>query len=343
MVIAADNALPSGIRYVCDDECDGYCVVERRGKRLYCDAEGNVCEDSELLERVAHLVIPPQWSEVWISADPNGHMQVTGRDARGRKQYIYHPDYVAFRQRAKFSKLVAFGERLPALRRHVDAELRRRTWDRERMLALAVKLLDRAHLRVGSRRYCEENATYGLTTLRRRHVKANGKKLQLCFQGKSGKSRKITIDDGRLRRLVREVSELPGYELFRYRDENDDLQHLDSADVNEYLQELMGDNFSAKDFRTWAGTTLAVQRYPQVLAEYEEHGRRGKLTTRLVKAVAKELGNTVSVCREYYIHPSILSLAEQEALPEETWPEASSSQGLSAAETYALELISSVD
>ena len=336
---AAQGGLPPSLRYVSDD-VPGLRRVRVDGTPPFRYLLGGerVCRDREVLARVDALAVPPQWSEVWICDDPHGHLQCTGRDEKGRKQYIYHADYTAFRQEAKFAKLVGFAEALPLLRGEVARQLRRRTWDRERMLALVVRLLDKTHLRIGSARYAEENDTYGLTTLRRRHLDDGHAALRLCFNAKSGKYRRVTIRNRRLARLVREVAELPGYELFRYRDEDGDPHTLDSREVNAYLREHLGDPYTAKDFRTWGGTSLAVKLYPRAAREHAEDGR-GKLETRLVRLVARELGNTVSVCREYYIHPAILELAGSQGLPDEPWPDESNAEDLAAYERYALQLI----
>lgn len=332
------DALPDDLVYV-EPSTSGYTARRlKRGWGIYDEGGGRI-QDAALLARVDALGIPPQWREVWVCADPAGHLQCTGRDAKDRKQYIYHAEYVAFRQNAKFRKLVGFAERLPAARREVARQLRRRTWDRERMLALMFRLLDRTHLRIGNDRYSAENETYGLTTLRRRHVRQDeGRDLRISFTGKSGKLRRVTVKNRQLRRLVREVSELPGYRLFTYRDERGKARELDSGDLNDYLHDLMGDRFSAKDFRTWGGTSDAVRLYPAAVEEHERAGR-GKLVTRLVRLVAKELGNTVSVCRSYYIHPEVLAGAERGGLPSETWEPHPRAEELAPYEAYTLEFL----
>lgn len=342
---AVTDELPGHLHHT-SDGAPGFSLDRGSGDFTLRDPDGQPVESSSTAKRVRDMVIPPQWTDVWVCADPSGHVQCTGRDARGRKQYIYHPDYVAFRQRSKFAKLILFAEKLPGLRVEVDRQLRRRTWDRERMLALTIRLLDRAHLRIGSARYEAENDTYGLTTLRRRHLedvdgtRGDGGVLRLCFSGKSGKFRRVTIKNRRLRRLVREVADLPGYRLFHYRDEQGRPADLDSGDVNEYLHRHMGERFSAKDFRTWGGTSYAVRFYPQALAAQTAAGARGRLATKLVRLVAAELGNTVTVCREYYIHPDVLAAAEARALPAEPWPDEASGTALAAYERAALEIIS---
>ena len=336
----APQGLPRGIYYVADAS-DGYWRRRRRGRHVIVDGGGAPCTEPAVLERVEQMVIPPQWENVWICRDGQGHLQCTGRDQRGRKQYIYHADYVAYRQRAKFDKVIRFAERLPELRAHVAELLARKTWDHDRMLGLVVRMLDHTHLRIGSARYAAENDTYGLTTLRRKHLSQDGRRgLELAFQGKSGKFRQVTIKNRQLRKLIKQVADLPGYELFKYRDEEGRAQRLDSGDVNDFLHEVMGDCYSAKDFRTWGGTSLAVKEYHAARLEHEAGGGKGKLTTKLVRRVARELGNTVSVCREYYIHPDVLARAEARELPDHDWDEhEAEALELAPYEQYTLDLL----
>lgn len=320
-------------------DTDGYVFSDGNRRRL-CDAlSGEVCDsEAEVAARIAEYVIPPKWTDVWIARDPRAYLQVTGRDRKGRKQYIYHPDYVAFRQRRKFARLVGFAERLPALRVEVDRQLRRRTWDRQRMLALMVHLLDQTKLRIGNERYMARNKTYGLTTLRRKHLKRQPGGLALDFKGKSNKFRHVAVEDKRLRRLLKEVSDRPGYRLFSYETSDGARETLHSDDVNEYLREHLGEGYSAKDFRTWGGTSLAVKFFPEVAAEVEARGKR-KPHKRIVKAVARALGNTVAVCREYYIHPAVIEAAEANELPRAPWSEACELGRLGDYEAYTVSLI----
>ena len=338
MAVLTDlSELPDGLVAVSDD-ADGYVFADADRKRL-CDAvTGHACDEAEVRARIAEYVIPPKWTDVWIARDPKAYLQVTGRDAKGRKQYIYHPDYVAYRQGLKFGKLIRFAERLPPLREEVARQLRRRKWDRERMLALMVHLLDQTKLRIGNERYLARNKTYGLTTLRRKHLKRQPGGLALDFKGKSNKFRHVAVEDKRLRRLLREVSDLPGYRLFAYQTSDGRREELDSGDVNDYLRRHLGEAFSAKDFRTWGGTSLAVKFFPEIVAECAARGK-GKPHKRVVKAVAKALGNTVAVCREYYIHPGVLAAAEAGELPTEPWASAEEAEALADYERYALDLI----
>lgn len=277
----------------------------------YYDQDGQKITDAQQLKRINALGIPPAWKHVWICPHSDGHLQATGRDEKGRKQYIYHQDWTAFRQAGKFRKMLAFAERLPAIRATVDQHLRKRSWTREKVCALAVKILDEYGLRIGNARYKDTNGTYGLTTLRRKHIDESEGRLQLSYKAKSGIYQQITVDNKRLARLVRACSELPGYEIFRYEDEDGKTYPLDSSDVNEYIKQIAGEEFSSKDFRTWTATVLAVDRLPEAQALLAEKPRR-KLEVTLVKLVSQALGNTMTVCRKYYIHPAVLVAVQEE-------------------------------
>ncbi len=331
------DVLPKGLTLVSDGE-GGLTFSDGTRDRLCCAVTGEPCDDEEVWARVRAHVIPPQWREVWVAREPNAHLQVTGRDAKGRKQYIYHPDYVAHRQSMKFGKMAQFAAGLPGLRAEVARQLRRRTWDKERMLALMVHLLDQTKLRVGNERYMSQNQTYGLTTLRRKHLKRQPGGLALDFKGKSNKFRHVAVENKKLRRMLQQVSDLPGHRLFDYKSSDGKRHSLESGDVNDYLHEHLGAAFSAKDFRTWGGTSLAVKFYPEIAAEVAATGK-GKADKRMVKAVAKALGNTVSVCREYYIHPVVLAKAERGELPLEPWDAIAPVEALADYETYTLGLI----
>lgn len=285
-----------------------------RGFR-YLDREGKSLE-GDTLEWAKSLVIPPMWEEVWISPDPNGHILSTGRDDKGRKQYLYHPDWAAQRQQLKFDKLVGFAEALPTLRRRLAEDLSLSGWSRDKVTAVAVSLLDEAGLRIGNRQYYKSNQTTGLTTLRRKHISLlDDGSLKLNYKGKSNQYRDVMIDNPELVKLIKACSELPGYELFRYCDENGENCTLDSSDVNEYLQRHIGDGFSSKDFRTWHGTTTAVKVAPECHRRVAA-GEAKQPDVEVVKCVAEKLGNTVSVCRKYYIHPTVLEAVTQPDLPD---------------------------
>jgi DNA topoisomerase I len=318
-------ARSAGLRYV-DDGDPG--VSRRRHGRgfVYRDSDGQTVHDQETLKRIRSLAIPPAWENVWISPTPHGHIQATGRDKRGRKQYRYHPLWRVVRDEAKYDRVLAFATALPKLRRRVARDLARAGLPRPKMVALVVRLLETTLLRVGNEEYVRDNRSFGLTTLRNRHVRVRGSEVRFSFRGKAGKNVEVGLLDRRLARLMRRVQELPGQRLFQYVDENGDVQPIDSDDVNDYLRTVMGDDFSAKDFRTWVGTVLAVRALRAIDAEssdgpdtrHEPEPTPGKVV-RAVREVARSLGNTAAVCRRCYIHPQVLdayldgSLAKLEA------------------------------
>jgi DNA topoisomerase IB len=284
----------------------------RRGKGFsYRDANGQPIKDREELARISALAIPPAYTRVWICSNPRGHLQATGRDARGRKQYRYHPRWREHRDLGKFDRILAFGKALPALRRCIRRDLALEGLPREKVVALLVRLLDDTLIRVGNDRYARDNRSYGLTTLRTRHVRAQRGLLRFTFRGKSGQDCEVEMDDRRLMRIVRRVQQLPGQRLFQYVDDDGQLQPVDSGMVNDYLHAACNDGggqeFSAKDFRTWGGTVHAARilaRTPRP-AKGGEQARRGALA-KAVGEVAGILGNTPAVCRGSYIHPRVL-------------------------------------
>ncbi|MDX2002118.1 MAG: DNA topoisomerase IB [Chitinophagales bacterium] len=294
------------LRYVSDTE-SGY-IRNRRGKGFfYTTAVGEKVTDAKVIERIRGLVIPPMWKKVWICKHANGHIQVTGLDAKNRKQYIYHPAWTEHRQSSKFLKMADFAKFLPLIRAHVKTDLRRHGWPKEKALALVINLLDEAHMRIGNLYYRDLNNTYGLTTLRRRHMKINGSSVQFEYKAKSGIQRKVKILDKGLVRLIKQCAELPGYEVFKYLDGEGHSHTLDSHDVNQYLKTITGENFSSKDFRTWGATRQAVCLFPEAVAEHVANPKK-KLRNLLVKKVAEKLGNTQKVCETYYIHPYVLEI-----------------------------------
>jgi DNA topoisomerase IB len=302
----ADAARAVGLRYVSDADPGLRREQAGRGFR-YRDAAGAVVRDADVLARIRSLAIPPAWTSVWICADPRGHLQATGRDARGRKQYRYHPRWHAVRGDGKFSRLVAFGQQLPRLRRRLRRDLARRGLPREKVLAVAVSLLAGTLVRVGNEEYARTNRSYGLTTLRERHVAflRKGRAL-LRFRGKSGQPHEVRVDDARLTRVLRRCTQLPGQSLFQYLDDDGTRQSIDSGMVNEYLHEAMGEDFTAKDFRTWGGTVQAIAclartPLPEEASEREQAGA----ITAVVREVATVLRNTPAVCRGSYIHPDV--------------------------------------
>lgn len=312
------------LRYVSDDE-PGY--ERRRWGRgfTYRDATGNTVKDKALRQRFDALVIPPMWSEVWICHDDNGHLQSTGRDDKARKQYLYHPLWDTVRDQAKFDAMIGFAEALPALRAQIAQDLEAPPLSRANVLAAVVKLLETTLIRIGNSRYAKLNKSYGLSTLRSKHVSEIDNGLAFDFVGKSAKTHHIELQDERLIEIVQACSELPGYQIFKYLDEQSNKQVVDSADINDYLREHIchdntGDSridrrYSAKDFRTWMASVLAASYLydelqtsvgEEVLASKPESRGRQTLVTEMVKNVADELGNTPTVCRSSYIHPAII-------------------------------------
>jgi DNA topoisomerase-1 len=298
------TAQEAGLRYVSDAKPG----ISRRAHGpafSYYQPNGKKVRELETLRRIRSLAIPPAWSEVWICPAENGHIQAVGRDQRRRKQYRYHPRWNAARDEAKYDRLLAFGAALPKIRRRIAADLRRRGMSREKVLATVVRLLETTLIRVGNDEYAQQNGSYGLTTLRNRHARVRGGQITFEFKGKSGKTHRIDVHDPRLAKLVRGCQELPGQDLFGYVDEDGNVRDVTSEDVNTYLRTIAGEEFSAKDFRTWAGTVLAAIALRECAEFTSEKQARGNIL-RAVEAVAKMLGNTPAVCRRCYIHPAIL-------------------------------------
>ncbi|MCB0807377.1 MAG: DNA topoisomerase IB [Bacteroidales bacterium] len=309
-MVQLKTGIRQGLVYVHDSQ-PGFCRRKQGRGFSYLDEKNKHLKDKSLLKRLKALKIPPAWKDVWICKLENGYIQATGYDEKGRKQYIYHPDWIVLSQHEKFKKLLDFGHALPVIREKTDKNLQHTTWDREKVLSLVLRFMDEKHVRVGNKHYEEENQTYGVTTLRRKHLKEKNGSLILEYKAKSGKYRKLNIEDPSLKKLVKESSELPGYEIFRYFDHDGKSRAVDSTDVNEFLQELTGEEFTSKTFRTWAGTVLAVQEYENAKTEAEKD-KRISLKTTIVKKVAKKLGNTIAVAEKYYIHPVILQTLSEE-------------------------------
>ncbi len=286
------------------DERPGIRRVKAGRSVRYVDVRGRAVKASDL-KRIRSLVIPPAWTDVWICPDPRGHLQATGRDARGRKQYRYHPKWREVRDGTKYGRLLAFGRALPAIRRRTDADLRRQGIPREKVLAAVVKLLEKTFIRVGNDEYARDNQSFGLTTMRDGHVKIAGATVRFIFRGKSGVDHELELSDRRLARIVKQCRDLPGQELFQFRNERGRITDVGSADVNAYLKDVTGEDFTSKDFRTWAGTVLAAQ----LLRDYEAVDSEARAKKNLVSAieqVAKKLGNTRAVCRKCYVHPAVI-------------------------------------
>jgi DNA topoisomerase-1 len=298
-----EAAEAAGLRYVTD--ASPGIRRKRSGKGFrYVGADGRSVRDAATLARIRALAIPPAYTDVWICPTPNGHIQATGRDARGRKQYRYHPRWREVRDETKFGRMLAFSEVLPAIRRRVERDLALPGLPRAKVLATVVRLLECTGIRVGNDEYARTNDSFGLTTLRNRHVEVSGSTISFDFQGKSGKNHNVELSDRRLARIVRRCQALPGESLFQYVDETGGQQTIDSGDVNDYLREITGQEFTAKDFRTWAGTVLAVA----ALRELGPAGTERAAKSAIVKAidrVAGQLNNTRAVCRKYYVHPTV--------------------------------------
>ena len=299
----AGSAEAAGLRYVSDG--DAGIARQRSGTAFrYLRPDGKALRDPETLARIRRLAIPPAWEDVWICTRDDGHLQATGRDARGRKQYRYHPRWREVRDETKFGRMLAFSEVLPTIRQRVERDLALPGLPRAKVLATVVGLLECTGIRVGNDEYARTNESFGLTTLRDQHVEVSGSTISFNFKGKSGKNHNVELSDRRLAGIVRRCQALPGEELFQYVDENGEQQTIDSGDVNEYLREITGQEFTAKDFRTWSGTILAVA----ALRELGPAGTDRDAKSAIVQAidrVAKQLNNTRAVCRKYYVHPTV--------------------------------------
>ncbi len=299
-----ETAKVAGLRYVSDAQA-GISRIPKGDRFLYVFPDGRRVRDAQTLDRIRSLGIPPAWSDVWITTAPNGHLQATGRDAKGRKQYRYHPRWRAVRDESKYNQLIAFGEALPRIRAAVERDLAQQGLSWNRVLAVVVALLDETFIRVGNEQYARENHSFGLTTLRDQHVAISGAKLTFKFRGKSGKLQEVAVKDRTLSRIIQRLRDLPGYGLFQYLDEDGERHAVDSADVNTYLREVSGEHFTAKDFRTWAGTVTATDS----LEHLGEPGTAVEAKHNVVEAIGKaaeRLGNTPTICRKCYVHPGVV-------------------------------------
>src|SRR5262245_16998899 len=292
----------ASLRYVTDD---GAGMTRRRiGKRFaYFDVGGKRVRNPGVITRLNALAIPPAYTHVWICPDPDGHIQATARDARGRKQYRYHPRWRAVRDATKFERMAAFGKALPRIRRQVEADLARPGMPREKVLATVVRLLETTLMRVGNDEYARSNRSYGLTTLRNRHVSRAGNGVRFEFKGKSGIAHRVTVSEPRIARIIRRCLDIPGHDLFSYLDEAGAAHPIRSTDVNAYLQEAAGADFTAKDYRTWAASVLAMSELLHASHESARATRANIMAA--MKAVAERLGNTPAICRKSYVHPGI--------------------------------------
>jgi DNA topoisomerase-1 len=294
------------------DSCMGIQRLRKNGDFIYMDGKKRVTKKSDL-DRIRKLAIPPAWEDVWICRESNGHLQVTGKDARGRKQYKYHPSWNAIRSTTKFYRLLEFGRQLPAMRRELQKHLALPAYPKEKIMALVVSLLERTNIRIGNGAYEKLYGSFGLTTLKNSHVQVKGAKVNFMFRGKKGIRHNISMKSKKLARLIQNCKDIPGKDLFEYIDDNGNIHHVDSGMVNIYIHSISGHDFSAKDFRTWAGSCQALLGFHEAgdfrtIAEFKEK------TLAVIDHVAKALGNTRTVCRKYYIHPLILRLYEEKKL-----------------------------
>ncbi len=331
-----ESAKFAGLRYVTGE---GPGIVRRRaGKGFsYLGVDSKTMRDKATLKRIASLVIPPAWENVWICPVVNGHIQAVGRDARGRKQYRYHPRYRQVRDEAKYGRMLAFGAVLPKIRKKVNEDLATPGLPQRKVIAAIVRLLDETCIRIGNDEYAKSNKSYGLTTLKEQHVDVHGDNVRLHFRGKSKQDHDIKLRDGRLAKIVKQLQELPGQELFQYRQESSDYVKVDSADVNDYRRAVTEEDFTAKDFRTWHGTGQMAQELAALgPAESETEAKRNIVEA--VKVTAKRLGNRPAACRKYYIHPAILESYIGQTMFE-AMKNVHSGSGSSAAQLRAEELV----
>ncbi len=300
------------LRYVSDDS-PGFFRQKNRNTYSYYDQNGKKITEANVLSRIQKLVIPPAWRNVWITPNSNGHLQATGIDEKGRKQYIYHEDWIKITQENKFSKMIDFGLSLPHIRQKVKYDMNQSGMDKKKIIATMVWLLEHTFVRIGNEEYKKENNSYGLTTLHNRHVKVKGNEMVFRFRGKHGVENIIEVANPLVAKTIKKCIELPGYELFQYIDEDNNKHVVDSNDVNEFLKEITKDEFTAKDFRTWGATNLS-SKILNTLGEAESKTNLQKNLRLMVKEVATHLNNTVSVCRNYYIHPTVIKTYSKKLL-----------------------------
>jgi len=301
---AMDAAEEAGLRYVSDDR-PGYTRKAKGEDFAWLDTDGKLIRDEQRLLRIKRLAIPPAWTDVWICPASNGHIQATGRDARGRKQYLYHERWREVRDENKYDRIISFGKALPKIRRRIARDLKPPGLPRNKVLATVVQLLERTFIRIGNEEYARENKSFGLTTMKDRHVEVKGAKLRFRFRGKSGREHEVDVTDRHIAKIISKLQDLPGQDLFQSVDDDGKVGDITSQDVNEYLREITGEDFSAKDFRTWAGTVLtAIALNAQEKFENQKQGEANIKTA--ISAVAKILGNTPAICRKCYVHPAVL-------------------------------------
>jgi DNA topoisomerase I len=321
---AVASARVAGLHYVTDEQAG---IRRKRAGRgfQYLDVKGQRIRHPAELHRLKSLAIPPAWTDVWICPRPDGHLQATGRDAKGRKQYRYHPRWRAVRDATKYHRMIAYGDVLPQMRAQVDRDIARSGLPREKVLATVVRLLETTLMRVGNTEYASANQSFGLTTLRDRHVEIDGSHLRFEFRGKHGIRHTVQLHDRRLARIVKQCQDIPGYELFQYIDDDGQRHQIDSVDVNAYLRQIAGQDFTAKDVRTWAATVLAA-RYLWELGTSTSETQAKRNVAQAVKSVAKHLGNTPAICRKCYVHPDVIDGYSDGSLFEMQDPSASACQ-----------------
>jgi DNA topoisomerase-1 len=317
------TAMPPGLRYA-DDTKPGYTRKREKDGFVYFDASGKRIDDEDDIKRINSLAIPPAYEDVWICPDPRGHIQATGRDARGRKQYRYHARWRETRDADKYERMAEFGKALPKIRARVARDLKLPGMPCDKVIAAIVQLLDTTLIRIGSVEYARDNQSYGLTTLRKKHVKVEAGQLRFKFRGKSGIEHDVTVDNPRIKRIVRRCAELPGHDLFQYLDEDGTRHTVGSADINDYLRRASDADFTAKDYRTWAGSVYALAALRRLICSSAADARRHIVAT--VKDVAALLRNTPAVCRRCYIHPTVISAFEADEL--QSLPPGRSRRGL---------------
>jgi DNA topoisomerase-1 len=304
VVDPADSAEEAGLRYVGDDR-PGYSRKANGNDFEYFDTEGKRIRDEQRLLRIKCLAVPPAWTHVWICPSPNGHLQASGRDARRRKQYRYHERWREVRDENKFARLADFAKALPQIRKRVQHDIKLPDLPREKVLAAVVRLLERTFIRIGNDEYARQNKSFGLTTIKGRHVTVRGEHLRFRFRGKSGRQHEVDVRDGQVAKIISKLQDLPGQDLFQYIDENWEVRDVRSQDVNDYLREITNEDFTAKDFRTWAGTLLSALAL-NVQGEFETKGQAKANIKTAICAVAELLGNTPAICRRCYVHPAVV-------------------------------------
>jgi DNA topoisomerase-1 len=301
---SAAAAAEARLQYVSDDR-RGYRRRANGDDFEYLDTEGTRIRDEQRLLRIKRLAIPPAWQKVWICPSPNGHIQATGRDARGRKQYRYHERWREIRDENKFGRLADFAKALPQIRKQVEHDIKLPGLPREKVLATIVRLLERTFIRIGNEEYARENKSFGLTTIKDRHVTVRGAHLRFRFRGKSGRQHEVDLRDGQVAKIISKLQDLPGQELFQYIDDDEKVRDVTSQDVNDYLREISTEDFTAKDFRTWAGTLLSALAL-NTQGEFETKKQATANIKTAICAVAELLGNTPAICRKCYVHPAVL-------------------------------------